>query len=125
MTLSPDEVAYMRAAQAESRPVAVVLQRYKTGRGPGGAVQVVPDGPPMALTVRITDAPDDIPQALADRLENAQAAKVSLAVGVDVRPGDTFTSEARVYEAVSDGVDDVWATAQIVWVRLVSRTPRT
>lgn len=122
--LSWRDLEYMRATQAEARPTGVWLQRYATGRGPGGDRTRVPFGQPVPMAARIWHQPDEVPQVLADRYEGGTLVKIVLDMVLDVRDGDRITSGDRSYELVSEGDPDVWSTAQPVWARRLDRPAR-
>lgn len=114
--LTPEELAYMRETQAEHRPTEAELQRRVTTRSPsGGSVDTWAGGEPVA--VRIDGAKDRVPEALANKYGVDAMAKASLDLVHDVRSGDRLrVSATEVYQIVSDGTPDAWATAQIVWM---------
>lgn len=115
--LSSDELAYMRATQAEARPTPATLQRRLTTRTPTGG-SVVGWGVAVPIDVRVKQAPDEVPPMLASRYEGGTLSKITLDLVHDVRDGDRVTvSAVEVYEVVSEGAPGAWTTAQIVWAR--------
>lgn len=122
--LDAEDLAYLRATQAEARPTPAELRRKVTARTPtGGTTTTLGDGIPV--DVRIDSAPDQVPAPMAARLGPATPYKVTLDTGVDVRDGDRIdVSPTEQYETVSDGDPDRWATAQTVWARRVTYPPR-
>lgn len=115
--LTPEDLAYMRETQASTRPTEADLARKVTVRTPtGGTTSGYPSSEPVA--VRITSSPDEVPAVLAAQYEGGTLAKVTMDLVHDVRSGDRLTvSPTEVYEFVSDGTPDEWATAQIAWAR--------
>jgi len=70
--------------------------------------------------VRIDGRPDEIPANIADRFQGGTAYKITTDL-VDIRAGDRITvSATEVYEVVSEGDTDRWATAQVVWAQRVT-----
>lgn len=119
MPLTPSELAYMRETQAEHRPTpADLTTQTLTPDGAGGRTRVW--GAPAPIAVRIDGQPDEIPANIADRFQGGTAYKITTDL-VDIRAGDRLTvSATEVYEVVSDGDTDRWATAQVVWAQRVT-----
>lgn len=117
MTLSPEELAYMRQTQAEARPRAADLVRVDRGRTPtGGQVAVLTD--PEPTRVRVSSGPEAVPQVIAARYERDTLATITLDMLADVRDGDSIVmGPTEAYEVVSVGTTDEWATAQQVIAR--------
>lgn len=117
MSLSADDLAYMRATAAESRPTTATYQRrVSTRTASGGTTQTYQAGEP--IQVRIDGTPDDVPTVVGDRLQGGTAVKIHLDLLRDVRDGDRIVIDAaEAYEVVTDGDPDRWATAQAVWAR--------
>lgn len=115
--LGPDDLAYMRATQAEARPTPAVLKRRMVVRlADGGSRDSW--GPGEPLNVRIDANPDEVPAEAAGRLRGGDAYAITLDLVLDVRSGDHLdVSPAEGYEIVSDGNPDQWATAQTVYAR--------
>lgn len=115
MPLTDDELAYMREVQADNRPTAATLTRRAVGRdASGGQVDGWTD--PELVDVRLDGAPDKVPAALAARYDTGALVKVVMDLALDVRSGDRLTvSPVEVYQIVTDGDPDRWATAQVVW----------
>lgn len=123
--LAPEDLAYMRATQAEARPTAAEFQRRVVGRSPTGG-QVTTWGEPERVDVRLDGSPDEVPTEVAARLEGGTVTTVTMDLAQDVRDGDRLVvSPTEVYEFVSDGDPDRWATAQVVYARRVTWPPRT
>jgi hypothetical protein len=118
VSLTAEDLAFMRATQAEFRPTPAVLFRRTSGRtASGGQSDTFPtDGDP--IQVRIDGNPDRVPAIIGDRLAGADAVKITLDQARDVRQGDQVrVTPAEVYTLVSEGDPDRWATAQVVWAR--------
>jgi head-tail adaptor len=117
MTLSPEDLAYMRETAAESRPTQGTLKRRVTTRSAsGGQVTTWDAGEPV--DARVDGSPDKVPESVGARLEGGTAVKITLDRVRDVRSGDRFdVSATEGYEFVSDGTPDEWSTAQVVWAR--------
>jgi hypothetical protein len=113
--LDDADLAYMREVQAEHRPTAATLSRQVTTRTPtGGSTSTWDEGTPV--DVRLSAPTDEVPAALAERYGVAALVKVVLDLVSDVRSGDRLTvSPTEVYQVVTDGTPDRWATAQVVW----------
>jgi hypothetical protein len=122
--LNDDDLAYMRATQAEHRPTEAAFSRRVSERTPeGGAVDTWPGSDP--IDVRLDGPLDKVPENLADRYENGDLVQITMDLVQDVRSGDRVTvSPTEVYEVVSDGDPDRWATAQIVFGRRITWPPR-
>lgn len=117
--LTEDDLAYMREVQAEHRPTAATLEAFGvTQDGMGGRTEgwTTPGNPIM---VRINGNPDAIPTAVAGRYEGPLA-MITMDL-VDVRAGSRIVvSPTEVYQVVSEGDMDRWATAQQVVARRVA-----
>lgn len=115
--LDEADLAYMRATQAEHRPTEGAFSRRVTVRTPeGGSGDSWPAGDPVQ--VRIDGSLDKVPEVLAARYEQGDLVKVTMDMVMDVRSGDRLTiSPSEVYEVVSEGEPDGWATAQVLWAR--------
>jgi len=122
--LSAEELAYMRETQAEHRPTEATLSRRESSRSPsGGSVDTW--GEEQPLDVRISSSKDKVPEALAAQYGLEGLAKASMDLVHDVRSGDRLTvSPTEVYQVVTDGTPDQWATAQIVWLNRSVRPAR-
>lgn len=119
--LRAEELAYMRETQAEHRPEEAHLLRRTTVRSPSGGQSDTWPGEGQLVAVRIDGAKDHVPDQLAAKHGLDNMAKASLDLVHDVRSGDRLkVTDSEVYQIVSDGTPDDWATAQIVWmVRIV------
>lgn len=122
--LTPDELAYMRDTQADHRPTPATFVRKVIGRTPTGG-EVAQWGAPEPVMVRIDGTPEEVPQALADRWEGGTLVGLAMDLVRDVRDGDQVrVSLTEVYEVVSDGDPDRWATAQTIYARRIARPSR-
>jgi hypothetical protein len=131
--LTPDDLAYMRETQDDARPTIVTHWPRAVTRTPGGGTEST-HTQGRAVRVRIDAAPDEVPQTLADRYQGGTLCKIVCPLGLDVRDGDQFrhagtlpettTTITTTYEVVTDGEQDTWATAQIVWARRLNRPAR-
>lgn len=119
MGLSDADLAYMREVQAEHRTTPADLARQVLAAdGSGGRTRTW--GAAVPVMVRIDGQPDEIPAAVAERLQGGTAYLIVMDLA-DVRSGDRLTvSAAEVYELVSDGDTDRWATAQVVWAQRIT-----
>lgn len=123
--LTDAELAYMRETQAEARPTPATLERRVVARSPSGG-QIDTWADPEPVDVRLDGAADDVPEAVASRYDVASLAKVTLDLVTDVRSGDRLTiSPVEVYQIVTDGDPDRWATAQVVWANRTIHPART
>lgn len=113
--LSDDELAYMRETQAEHRPTPATFDRRTSVRSrDGGMTDTWVGAEP--IQVRLDAAKDHIPSALADQYGLASLTKITLDQARDIRSGDRITVDAsEVYQVVTDGDPDRWATAQVVY----------
>lgn len=124
--LSDDDLAYMRATQAEARPTLGNLLRKAATRSPtGGTVEGW--GDPEPVTVRIDGGQDEVPTELAGRLEGGTGYQITIHHALDIRDGDKLEMDpaTEVYEIITDGDPDRWATAQTVWARRLVFPART
>lgn len=114
--LTPDDLAYMRATQAEARPTEATLRRRSTtpasrsalgGRTPG----IDQDLGPVAI--RIDNDPNP-PQELATE-HGIHLVRVTADL-VKIEEGDELVvSSTEKYLVVSHGDTDPWTTAQRLW----------
>lgn len=119
MPLTDDDVAYMRATQADARPSPGTLRLpTRTSDGRGGTTTTWQDaatGTP--ITVRIQDNPD-VPQALADRY---QVALVKITTDlVDVPEGAKIDALGNHYQVVSVSTVQPWTTALVLFAQQVA-----
>lgn len=119
MGLSDADLAFMREVQAEHRPTTADLTKLtETPDGSGGRTKAW--SAPAPVGVRIDGQPDEIPTAVAERVQGGTAYKIVMDLA-DVRLGDRLTvSASEVYELVSEGDPDRWATAQVVWAQRIA-----
>lgn len=124
MPLTEADLGYMRQVQAEHRETSADLSRQTLASdGSGGRTRTW--GANIPVMVRVNSNPDEIPTNLADRFQAGTAAQISMDLTQDVRSGDRLTvSATEVYELVSEGVPDRWATAQVVWAQRITFAPR-
>lgn len=120
MPLTDAELAYMREVQAEHRPTTATLRRRTATRtATGGSTtgwEAPGDGEPVM--VRISQAEDEIPEVLASQYAQEGLSKITLDLVSDVRSGDRLdVSAVEGYVLVTDGSNDAWDTAQVVWGR--------
>lgn len=110
----------MRETQALARPTQATLRPRTSVRTPtGGTTTGYGDGD--LVDVRIHAAADELPIALASRFGTATPHKIVMDLVRDVRDGDRVeVSPTEVYEVVTDGDPDAWATAQIVYAHRVT-----
>lgn len=116
----------MRATQSEARPtMANLLRKTSTRSSTGGTVEGW--AAPEPVTVRIDGEGDEVPSDLAGRLEGGTGVKLAIHHGLDIRDGDKLEVDpaSEVYEIITDGDPDRWATAQIVWARRLKFPERT
>lgn len=111
MSLTDEDLAYMRETQAEHRPTqATLVRRAEVPDGMGGTTYE--DGDPQPVAIRVSPA-EDVPEVLADRY-GAGLQSVTLDL-VPVSSGDSIrVSSTEAYEVVSDGAIGEWTTAQNV-----------
>ncbi len=116
--LTDDELAYMREVQAEHRPTPATLNAFsRTADGMGGKTDSWGAGEP--IMVRIDAGPDALPRAAAARYEGPLA-MITMDL-IDVRAGSRITiSATEVYQVVSEGDTDRWATAQQVVAKRIA-----
>lgn len=111
MSLTDEDLAYMREVQAEHRPTqATLVRRTEAPDGMGGTTYQ--DGDPQPVAIRVAPA-EEVPEALADRYGTGVVdLTMDLAI---VTSGDRITvSPTEAYEVVSDGAIGAWTTAQVV-----------
>lgn len=129
--LDDEALAYMRATQAVALPTPATLRRVVRSRTATGGTTTTHDTG-ASVMVRVDANPDEVPQVLAAQWTGGTLAKVTTTLDLDVRDGDLFmVTTAREglttttsYEVVTDGEQDTWATAQIVWTRRLDRPVR-
>lgn len=111
MSVTDDDLAYMRETQAEHRPTqANLVRRTEVSDGMGGTTYQ--DGPATPVAIRVAPA-EDVPEVLADRY-GAGLVTITMDLAV-VTSGDRITvSPTEAYEVVSDGAIGAWTTAQVV-----------
>lgn len=116
MSLTADDLAYMRETQAAARPTAGNLTRRVTTRdGMGGWTEGY--GAAEPIQVRLDGTPDRVPAEVAARIDAGSAVKIVTDL-VDIRSGDRIViSATEGYDVISDGDPDRWATAQEVYAR--------
>ena len=119
MPMSEADLAYMRETQAVHRPTpADLAARVTASDGMGG--RTVTAGAAVPVMIRLDGNPDEVPVALASRYEGGTILKATLDL-IDVHRGDTLTvSATEVYEIISEGDPDRWATAQVVYARRIA-----
>lgn len=118
MSLTEDDLAYMREVQAEHRPTPAELFARTVTRMPSGGEVTGYSSEGQPVMARIDGAPDRVPQVIADRLEGAAPVKITLDAGLPVRALDQLrVSTTEAYVVVTEGDPDRWATAQVLWAR--------
>jgi hypothetical protein len=122
--LDDADLAFMRATQAEARPTEASLLRRLSTRTPTGG-QATGWADPEPVAIRVDGPPDEVPLTLAGRLEGGTAVMLAMDMVEDVRYQDrVVVSPTEVYEVISDGDADGWATAQNVMARRIVRPER-
>jgi len=123
--LTPEELAYMRETQADARPTQAVLHRAIVTRTPTGGT--APGwGAGVPVDVRVDGTPDAVPADLAARWTGGTLVRLSIDLVEDIRSGDQVRiSGTEVYQVVSDGDPDRWATAQRIWATRLTYPART
>lgn len=111
MSLTADDLAYMRETQAEHRPTqAELVPRTETRDGMGGTTTTPGAAQPVAIRVARAEG---VPEAIASRYGPS-----TLTITMDlvtVTSGDAIqVSPTEAYEVVSDGALTAWTTAQVV-----------
>ena len=116
------DLAYMREVQAAFRPTAANLQSRTSGPdGMGGRTDGY--GADQPIMVRIDGSPEAIPTEIAGRYQGGSLVMVTADL-VMLRSGDRIVvSATEVYQIVSDGDPDRWATAQQVVAERVAFPP--
>lgn len=120
--LTDADLAYMRSTQAEHRPTAAFLESFsRTPDGYGGTTEGW-NSPGDPIMVRIDAGPDAIPAAVAARYDGPLA-MITMDL-IDVRAGSrVWVSATEVYQVVSEGDTDRWATAQRVVTKRIAFPP--
>lgn len=120
--LTPEDLAYMRETQAESRPTEAELVRVSQGITPsGGRGNVYAE--PAPIQVRLDGREKEVPAQVTALVGGGKAVKVVMDL-VEVRSGDILRVGPAEYQVVTDGDPDEWATAQVVWARQTKAPPR-
>lgn len=111
MSLTDEDLAYMRETQAEHRPTqANLVRRTEASDGMGGTTTT--DGEPQPIAIRVAQA-EDVPEVLAERY-GAGVVTITMDLAI-VTSGDRITvSATEAYQVVSDGAIGAWTTAQQV-----------
>lgn len=116
MSLSAEELAYLRETQAEARPTEAQLRRRTQGTtASGGRADTWSD--PEPVDIRLDGREQNVPQHVLAVVGGAKPVQVTMDL-VDVRSGDTLeVSVTEVYQVVTEPDPDRWATAQVVWAK--------
>lgn len=114
MSLTADDLAYMRGTQDEARPTpATLVARTETPDGMGG--QTTGDSAPVDVTIRVATNERRVPDAILAANVGATVVIITLDL-VPVQQGDHIEVSAdETYEVVSDGDTAEWTTAQQVY----------
>jgi hypothetical protein len=114
--LTPEELAYLRQSQDDARPTPAVLRRRVQGTTASGgrANSYAADVP---VTVRLDNTERRVPAQVTAIAGAGKAVKITMDL-VECQSGDLIkVSETEVYEQVTDGDPDQWATAQVIWAK--------
>lgn len=112
MSLTDEDLAYMREVQAEHRPTpATLVTRNEVPDGMGGTTHQ--EGDPTPVMIRVARL-EEVPDVLADRYGlGVQTLTMDL---TPTTAGDSVRVNAtEAYEVVSDGAVTTWTTAQQVY----------
>lgn len=120
--LSPDDLAYMRETQADARPTEAQLRRRTQGPTPSGG-RADAWGDPVPVNVRLDGNESNVPATVVAAVGGGKAVRVTMDL-VEVRSGDTLTIGQAVFQVVTDGDPDEWATAQVVWAKQTKHPSR-
>lgn len=114
--LTPEDLAYMRETQTETRPTEAELKRRVQGTtASGGRSDTYQD--PVLVNIRLDGRETTVPDQVTAIVGSAKAVKITMDL-VEVRSGDVIVvSPTEEYQVVTDGDPDEWATAQVVWAR--------
>lgn len=120
--LTAEELAYMRETQAEARPTTAELRRRTQGASAsGGRTDEWSD--PEPIQVRLDGNELNVPPQVAGLVGSSKAIRITMDM-VEVRSGDTITVGQSVFQVVTDGDPDEWATAQVVWAKQTRQATR-
>lgn len=122
--LTEADLAFMRATQADARPTPAELRRRtQAPTASGGRGDTMSD--PEPINIRLDGRESMVPPQVLAAVGSAKPVKITLDL-VEVRSGDTITvSPTEVYQVVTDGDPDRWATAQVVWAKRTTWAKRT
>lgn len=117
MSLTPDDLAFMRETQAEARPTEAELIRVTQGAtASGGRGETRAE--PVPVNVRLDGKEKAVPNVVAAVIGSAKAVKVAMDM-VPVSVGDIIRVGTAEYQVITGSDPDEWATAQIVWAKRV------
>lgn len=120
--LTPEDLAYMRETQADARPTEAELRRRTQGTSAsGGRVDTFSESEP--IQVRLDGNELNVPPQVAGLVGTSKAVRITMDL-VEVRSGDTITVGQSVFQVVTDGDPDEWATAQVVWAKQTRQATR-
>lgn len=120
--LSPDDLAYMRETQADARPTEAQLRRRTQGATPSGG-RADTWSEPVPVNVRLDGNESNVPATVVAAVGGGKAVRVTMDL-VEVRSGDTLTIGQAVFQVVTDGDPDEWATAQVIWAKQIKHPGR-
>lgn len=116
--LSEAELAYMRETQAQDRPVEASLRRRVQGTSASGG-RVDTFQAPELVAIRLDGKESNAPASVLAVIGGGKPIKITMDL-VEVRSGDTLeVSATEVYQVVTDGDPDRWATAQVIWAKRI------
>lgn len=106
----------MRATQVEARPTEAQLRRRTQGTtASGGRADTFAEGVPV--DIRLDGNESNVPPQVTAVVAGGTPVQITMDL-VEVRSGDLVeVSPTEVYQVVTDGDPDRWATAQVVWAR--------
>jgi hypothetical protein len=120
--LDAEDLAYMRETQTEARPTEGLLLRRTQGvTASGGRGNTYAE--PEPIGVRLDGKESSIPAQVVALVGKQKAVKLVVDL-MEVRSGDQIKVGGAIYEVVTDGDPDEWATAQVIWAKQTQAPPR-
>lgn len=111
MSLTDEDLAYMRETQAEHRPTAATLQNVTDAPDGMGGTNAT-EGEPEPIMVRVSPA-ESIPEAIASQY-GAGVVTITMDLAIVTSGDKIVVSPLEAYQVVSDGAVGTWTTAQQV-----------
>ena len=121
MTITPLELAELRAAQAEALPevAGVVHDKATVKDATGGTRTTWVPRPPPSLPYRLGNPTDHEARAFADQLRGKATFVLTLPALTPLKDGDRFAGGGRTYNVLAVLAPKSWETARRVLVEQI------